>query len=90
MKNKVDVSIASDYAILSTPNYSFYYGYEYDIKEDEDGDTTEIWGFEVTNNNKKVFRISVDEMEKYKRCPNKWECNEMLLFGIGLYIASKE
>ena len=53
MKNKVDVSIASDYAILSTLNYSFYYGYEYDIKEDEDGDTTEIWGFEVTNNNKK-------------------------------------
>ena len=90
MKNKVDVSIASDYAILSTPNYSFYYGYEYDTKEDEDGDTTEVWGFEVTNNHKKVFRISADEMEKYKNCPGRWECNEMLLFGIGLFMSNKE
>ena len=81
----IDVSISDDYAILITNNYRFYYGYEYNFEEDIYGDTREIWGFEVNGNNEKIFRISADEMSKIKDCPNKWDCEKMLLFGIGLF-----
>ena len=86
MKSKIDVAINDDYAVLSTENYYFYYGYEFDKKECKCGDTKEIWGFEITKNNKKEFRISADEMHDYKECPNQWQCEKMLLFGIGLYL----
>lgn len=82
----IDVTINDDYAVLTTTNYGFYYGYEYDKKECECGETEEIWGFEVNGNNGKLFGISFDDMKKIKGCPDKWDCNEMLLFGIGLFI----
>ena len=81
----IDVSINDDYAVLTTTNYGFYYGYEYDYEEDKYGDTHEIWGFEVNGNNGKLFRISADDMKKIENCPDKWNCEKMLLFGIGLF-----
>lgn len=83
-------SINDDYALLSTKKYYFYYGYEFDSKECDCGDTEDIWGFEVTKNNKEIFKISANEMEKYKECPSKWQCEEMLLFGIGLFLDEVE
>lgn len=81
----IDITISDDYAVLTTTNYGFYYGYEYGFEEDKYGDTHEIWGFEVNGNGGKIFRISADEMAKIKNCPDKWNCEEMLLFGIGLF-----
>lgn len=85
---ETEVIINDDYAILTSANYYFYYGYEFNIKELDDDDEY-IWGFEVTKNNKSVYRISADEMEKYKNCPNQWQCEKMLLFGIGMYLSDK-
>lgn len=82
----IDITINDDYAVLTTTNYGFYYGYEYDTKECECGETEEIWGFEVNGNNGKLFGISADDMKKIKGCPNEWDCDAMLLFGIGLFI----
>lgn len=87
---ETEVIINDDYAVLTSANYCFYYGYEFDRKELNDGDEEDIWGFEVSKDSKKVFRISADEMEKYKNCPSKWQCEKMLLFGIGLYLSDKE
>ena len=28
----IDITINDDYAVLTTTNYGFYYGYEYDMK----------------------------------------------------------
>ncbi len=81
----IDLAINDDYAVLTTTNYGFYYGYEYDMKECKCGETEEIWGFEVNGNNGKLFGISVDDMEKIKGCPDKWDCEKMILFGIGLF-----
>ena len=81
----IDVTISDDYAVLTNTNYEFYYGYEYDVEEDKYGDTHEIWGFEVNGNDGKIFRISADDMKKIKNCPDKWNCEKMLLFGIGLF-----
>ena len=52
MDVKIDVHVNDDYAVLTTTNYGFYYGYEFDSKESEDGDTEEIWGFEVCDGEK--------------------------------------
>lgn len=81
------VAINDDYAVLNTDKYYFYYGYEYERKETRDGESVEIWGFEVSDaNNKKIFRISADQMEKKNDCPYRWDCAKMLLFGIGLFL----
>jgi len=82
----IDVSINDDYAVLNTTNYGFYYGYEFDTKECTCGDTEEIWGFEVNDNDRPIFGISYEEMSKYKDCPSQWECEKCLLFGIGLWV----
>lgn len=82
----IDLAINDDYSILKTPDYYFYYGYEFDRKEDEDGDDMDIYGFEVTKNNESVFRISTEEMEKVIGCPKCGSCEDMLLFGIGIYL----
>ena len=87
---KVDVSINDDYAVLRTNNYGFYYGYEFDSKECECGNTIEIWGFEVNSNDRPIFSISYEDMEKHKECPSKWQCEECLLFGIGLWVESMQ
>lgn len=87
---ETEIIINDDYAVLTSANYYFYYGYEFDRKELENGDEEEIWGFEVSKDNKKVFRISADEMEKYKNCPNRWQCEKMLLLGIGMYLSNVE
>lgn len=87
----VDVTINDDYAVLSTDKYHFYYGYEFDSKECECGNTIEIWGFEAKiNGTEKIYRISREEMMKLKGCPNIWKCDEMLLFGIGLYLKERK
>ena len=82
----IDITISDDYAVLTTTNYGFYYGYEYDFEENEDGDTHEIWGFSVNGNDGKLFGITADEMEKMENCPSKWDCEKMLLFGIGIFL----
>lgn len=82
----LDVSISDDYGVLTTPDYGFYYGYEFDTVEDEDGDDESVWGFEVNGNNDKIFSISYDDMKLYKNCPDMWDVSECLLFGIGLFI----
>lgn len=84
MNREIDISISDDYAAISTYNYGFYYGYEFDSNNDED-----IWGFETCEDDK-PFRISYDEMSKYKDCPSQWECTECLLFGIGLWLENKK
>lgn len=89
MMKIVDLAINDDYSILKTPNYYFYYGYEFDSREDEDEDKEYIMGFEVEKGNEKVFRISAEDMEKVIGCPKYGSCEDMLLFGIGLYL-SKE
>lgn len=87
MNKKINIAINDDYATMSTYNYGFYYGYEFDSKEDEDGDTIDIFGFEVDDNSTNYnYRISYEEMSKFKNCPNQWECDKCLLFGIGLYL----
>lgn len=79
----MNISISDDYAVLTTKNYGFYYGYEFDEDEDEEC----IWGFEVNDNSKiGAFRISYEDMKKYKNCPSQWECEKCLLFGIGLWL----
>ena len=86
----VDILINDDYAVLSTDKYHFYYGYEFDSKECECGNTIEIWGFEVcVDGDRPVFRMSYEEMSKYKNCPDLWECDNCLLFGIGLFVNDK-
>ena len=89
---EIDVAINDDYAVLTTYNYGFYYGYEFDRKECECGETIDIWGFEVDEPNTKLedkFRISYEDMKKYKGCPSQWQCEECLLFGIGLWLESR-
>lgn len=89
MKN-IEVYINDDYATLHTYNYGFYYGYEFDRKECECGETEDVWGFEVCDEYKiGAFRISYEEMSKYENCPSQWECDKCLLFGIGLWLESK-
>lgn len=81
-----------DIYILESDNIFDFFTYKtidygkYDTKECECGETEEIWGFEVNGNNGKLFGISADDMKKIKGCPNKWDCEAMLLFGIGLFI----
>lgn len=83
--NNISMCISDDYAVMNTWNYGFYYGYEFDEIDDED-----IWGFTVCEGEKiDAFRISYDEMSKYEDCPRQWDCSECLLFGIGLYLESK-
>lgn len=86
----MNVSISDDYAVLDTKNYSFYFGYEFDIEETEDGDTREIWGFEVIKNDERIYGIPYDKMKKMKNCPSIYDCEECLLFGIGLFIEKSE
>ena len=57
-----DVCIKSDYAVLNTKDYGFYYGYEFDSKECECGESIDIWGFEVTKDNNSIYRIKAEEM----------------------------
>lgn len=87
-QNMIDVHISDDYAILNTTGYGFYYGYEFDTKECDCGDTEEIYGFEVSNDKSpSIFRISYEEMSKhYDNCPEQWDCEKCLLFGIGLWL----
>ncbi len=81
----IEITISDDYAVLTTTNYGFYYGYEYDFEEDKYGDTHDIYGFEVNGNDEKIFRISANDMKKIKNCPDEYDCEKMLLFGIGLF-----
>jgi hypothetical protein len=82
----IDITISDDYGVLTTPDYGFYFGYEFDIVEDEDGDTDDVWGFEVNGNEGTVFRISYEDMQAYANCPNMSDVSKCLLFGIGLFI----
>lgn len=76
MKKRIDVSIASDYAVLGIvvgeDSYSFYYGYEA-------VDANDNWCFRVTKNGKTVETISGFK----KDLP----IEENLLIGIGLFFA---
>ena len=78
-----DVCIKSDYAVLNTKGYGFYYGYEFDSKECECGESINIWGFEVTKDNNSIYRIKAEEMKKkVDRKIDINNCAEMLALGI--------
>lgn len=82
-----DVCIKSDYAVLNTKDYGFYYGYEFDSKECECGESIDIWGFEVTKDNNSIYRIKAEEMQKkVDRKIDINNCAEMLALGIGLWL----
>lgn len=83
MKGNINMCISDDYASLSTYNYGFYYGYEFDYDEEKEED---IWGLEIQDWDGIQYRISYEEMKKYPNCPDKWECNECLLYGIALFL----
>jgi len=72
--SKPRVSINDDYAVLSTKNASFYYGYEVTINN--------MWCFEAKFNDEKITipfsKLGVDD---------QWEVVECLLSGIGLILA---
>ena len=70
---KPSISIASDYAVLSTKNASFYYGYEVTINN--------MWCFEAKFNDEKIT-IPVSKLGVKKG--NVVEC---LLSGIGLILS---
>lgn len=78
----MDITISDDYAVLDTGIFGFYYGYEFG--KDEEGN--DVYGFEVVKNGEKIYRISYEDMKQQKYCPDKWDMEECLLFGIGLYV----
>lgn len=87
----IDVCISDDYATLSTYNYGFYYGYEFDSKETEDGEVEDVYGFEVCDReNIGAYRISYKDMSKYPGCPSEYECDKCLLFGIGVWLENEK
>ena len=87
MEKYIDISIKNDYAILTTEKYSFYYGYEFDTRECECGNTIDVWGFKVVKDNRGVFEISEKELLKHPSCPyDSKDCAKMLFFGIGLFL----
>lgn len=95
MSNKtprVNAYTASDYAGLSVGGVAFYYGYEFDLR----GEADEGWaeehdsrGFEARIGEVSVCRIPYDDLAKNPDCPRGgWECANMLLFGIGVALAT--
>ena len=72
--SKPRVSINDDYAVLSTKNASFYYGYEVKINE--------MCCFEAKFNDEKITipfsKLGVSD---------EWDVVECLLSGIGLILA---
>lgn len=87
MKGNINITISDDYACLSTYNYGFYYGYEFDYDEEEEN---AIYGLEIQDYDSKNYRISYEEMKKYPNCPDKWNCNECLLYGVALFLELKQ
>lgn len=82
-----EVCIKSDYAVLNTKDHLFYYGYEFDRKECECGESMDIWGFEVTKGDNTIYRINADEMKKkINKNVDTGNCAEMLILGIGLWL----
>ncbi|MBQ7308235.1 MAG: hypothetical protein IJW82_06910, partial [Clostridia bacterium] len=73
--------------VLNTKEYGFYYGYEFDRKECQCGESIDIWGFEATKGNNSIYRISAEEMKKrINRNVDIGDCAEMLILGIGLWL----
>jgi len=70
---KPRVSINDDYAVLSTKNASFYYGYEITIND--------MWCFEAKFNDEKIT-IPFNKLGAEKR-----DVVECLLMGIGWILA---
>ena len=71
---KPSISIASDYAVLSTKNASFYYGYDVTING--------MWCFEAKFNDEKIT-IPFNKLG----AENEWNVVECLMMGIGLILA---
>ena len=71
---KPSISIASDYAVLSTKNASFYYGCEVTINN--------MWCFEAKFNDEKIT-IPVSKLG----VKNALDVVECLLMGIGWILA---
>ena len=74
MSKKLNISIASDYAVMEAGVFRFYYGYEYGRNENG-----EIWGFRATKNKKVILEYPVEGFAI--------ETHEGLLEGIGKYLA---
>lgn len=75
---------ASDYAVLEVKGQRFYYGYE--LKYDPMGD--EVWGFEcITEAGAHTHQRPYETMAQLSGCPDQFDTQGCLLFGIGLWIA---
>ena len=72
--NKPRISINDDYAVLTTKNASFYYGYEVKINE--------MCCFEAKFNDEKIT-IPFNQLG----VEDEWNVVECLMMGIGLILA---
>ena len=86
MNGNINISINDDYSALSTLNYGFYYGYEFDYDEESEED---IFGLEIQDEDGSQYRISYMEMSSYPNCPNGWDCDKCLLYGVALFLELK-
>lgn len=84
MAKSVRTYTASDYAGLQVGDHQheFYYGYEYD--SDAEG---AIWGFFVTWEGTRLWGVPYTQMAQHPGCPDQFETQDCLLFGIGLWLA---
>lgn len=71
---KPRISIASDYAVLESGKFEFYFGYEYGRNDDG-----EVWGFRAKKNGRVILEYPVEE--------GRFEVTDGLLEGIGKYLA---
>jgi hypothetical protein len=82
----VRVTTAGDYATLAAGGWSFYYGYEFGTTGGDDPES--VWGFEAKRDGGVGMRLGYDGMRTIPGCPDQFECQDCLLFGIGVYLAS--
>ena len=88
--NSVDLTTASDYAVLDAGKWSFYYGYEWGFDEpggEQEGDRQERWGFRAYFGRDVVRSLSAQQLEVETGLRiSRWDVAEMLLAGIGLVL----
>lgn len=87
---------ASDYAGLEFGRFKFYYGYEEKLgpEPSEDEDDEREWAFVVTEEDKELMRIGVEDFKNYLshydfESLDKWHCGAVLLAGIGIFLHDK-
>lgn len=88
------ITISDDFAALDLNNHSFYYGYEETLcakhKKQHDcikADCDEYeWAFVFKKDEEVILKLSQSEIEKLGTGHYWGNCNDYLLFGIGICI----